>query len=298
MIDGLPLIDAHLHVARLPTLRVALPAWAPDFGRASDFSSLYDPDGAVVPERFDAYMDQEGVDVALLMTEHSPRVTGIQPPEDLAGLLAHNPRRFRLVANLNPHLHHPLLGELERQLALGAAAVKLHPVHGAFPPTHGVLYLVYQRCAELGVPVVFHCGTSVFPGAVNRYGDPALIDEVIAGVPDLTVVLAHGGRGWWYEAAAFLAQTHERVWIELSGLPPQRLPAYYARPGLRRLAAKFIFGSDWPGAPGIAENARAVLKVLDGAGADAATLAGVLAGNAARVYRGLADPDHPATRVP
>ena len=34
----------------------------------------------------------------------------------------------------------------------------------------------------------------------------------------LEVVLAHGGRGWWYDAAAFMALSSERVWIELSGL--------------------------------------------------------------------------------
>jgi uncharacterized protein len=225
--------------------------------------------------------------VALLMSEYSPRVTGIQPVEDLLPLLEHNPRRFRLIANLNPHLHHPIADELERQLALGAVAVKLHPVHGGFSPSEGPLYLVYRRCAELGVPVVFHCGTSTFPGAVNRYGDPAPIDEVLQHVPDLKVVLAHGGRGWWYEAAAFLALARENVWIELSGLPPPRLPDYYARAGLRRLARKFIFGSDWPGVPGIAANARAVAK-LD---IDEEDLPGVLAGNAHKVYRGLDRPE-------
>jgi len=34
-------------------------------------------------DRFDAYLEAEGVDVALLMSEYSPRVTGIQPVEDL-----------------------------------------------------------------------------------------------------------------------------------------------------------------------------------------------------------------------
>ena len=282
MIDGLPLIDAHLHVARLPTLKLPRPTWAP-FADAGVLGELYDEAGAIRPDRFDAFLEAEGVDVALLMSEYSPRVTGIQPVEDLLPLLEHNPHRFRLIANLNPHLHHPIEQELERQLALGAVAVKLHPVHGGFSPTEGELYLVYRRCAELGVPVVFHCGTSTFPGAVNRYGDPTPIDEVLQHVPDLKVVLAHGGRGWWYEAAAFLALARENVWIELSGLPPQRLPDYYARPGLRRLARKFIFGSDWPGVPGIAANARAVAK-LD---IEEQDLPGVLAGNARMVYRGL-----------
>jgi uncharacterized protein len=285
MIDGLPLVDAHLHVARLPTLKLPMPTWAP-FADAAALGELYDQAGTVRPDRFDAYLAGEGVDVALLMSEYSPRVTGIQPVEDLLPLLEHNPRRFRLIANLNPHLHHPIEQELERQLALGAVAVKLHPVHGGFSPTEGVLYLVYRRCAELGVPVVFHCGTSTFPGALNRHGDPGPIDEVLANVPDLKVVLAHGGRGWWYDAAAFLALQRDNVWIELSGLPPGKLPVYYARHDLRRLARKFIFGSDWPGAPGIAANARAVAK-LD---IDEEDLAGVLAGNARKVYRGLDPP--------
>lgn len=280
MIDGYELIDVHLHPARLPTLKVRLPQWAPDFGREASVADLYDEAGAIRPDRFDAYLDGEGVDVALLMSEYSPRVTGIQPIEDLIPLMEHNPRRLKPIAAINPHLHHPILDELERQLALGAVAVKLHPVHGGFSPTEGVLYMVYQRCAELGVPVVFHCGTSVFPGAINRYGDPGLIDEVVGNVPGLTVVLAHGGRGWSYDAAAFLALSNDNVWIELSGLPPQRLGVYYGRHGLRRLARKFIFGSDWPGAPGIAENARAITK-LD---IDPADLPGVLAGNARKVY--------------
>jgi predicted TIM-barrel fold metal-dependent hydrolase len=285
VIDGHQLIDVHLHPARLPTLKPARERWAP-FGGSVPFDDLYDPAGPVRPDRCDAYLAAEGVDVALLMSEYSPRVTGIQPVEDLLPLLEYNPRRFRLIANLNPHLHHPITEELERQLALGAVAVKLHPVHGGFSPTEGVLYLVYQRCAEVGVPVVFHSGTSTFPGAVNRYGDPGPIDQVLNEVPGLTVVLAHGGRGWWYDAAAFLALSHERAWIDLSGLPPQRLPVYYARHDLRRLARKCIFGSDWPGVPGIAANARAVAK-LD---LDEADLAGVLAGNARKVYRGLDPP--------
>jgi uncharacterized protein len=281
MIDGMPVVDAHLHAARLPTLKVSWQQWALAYGRGIPFDDLYDPAGTIRPARFDAYLADEGVDVALLMSEYSPKVTGIQPVEDLLPLLEHNPRRFRLIANLNPHLHHPIAEELERQLALGAVAVKLHPVHGGFSPTEGVLYLVYRRCAELGVPVVFHCGTSTFPGAVNRHGDPGPIDEVLVNVPDLTVVLAHGGRGWWYDAAAFLALARDNVWIELSGLPPRRLPVYYARHDLRRLAPKLIFGSDWPGVPGIAANLRAITK-LD---IDQEDLAGVLGGNARRVYR-------------
>ena len=94
-------------------------------------------------------------------------------------------------------------------------------------------------------------------------------------------MLAHGGRGWWYDAAAFLALSHERVWIELSGLPPSRLPDYYARQNWKRLTQRMIFGTDWPGIPGIAANARAVARLMP----DEDTAAAVLAGHAQRVYQ-------------
>ena len=123
-------------------------------------------------------------------------------------------------------------------------------------------------------------GTSTFPGSTNAYADPVLLDAVLRDFPDLHVVLAHGGRGWWYDAAAFLALSSERVWIELSGLPPSRLRDYYARQNWNRLTRRMIFGTDWPGIPGIAANARAVARLMP----DDDTVAAVLAGNASRVY--------------
>ena len=83
-------------------------------------------------------------------------------------------------------------------------------------------------------------------GAVNRFADPVYVEDVAKDFPELTIVLAHGGRGWWYDAAAFLTLMREHVWIELSGLPPKKLPEYYARHDLERLGRKLIFGTDWP----------------------------------------------------
>lgn len=286
MIDGVPLVDAHVHVAHLARLKVDGRAWGAGFHGDRPFTELYDEAGAIRPDALDAYLGAEGVDVALLMSEYSPRVTGWQQIEDLRPLVEHNPGRFKLVAAVNPHVHHPVRAELDRQLAMGAVALKIHPVHGGFSPTEPALYPAYQRCEDEGIPVVFHCGTSTFAGASNAYADPLLLDGVVRDFPGLTVVLAHGGRGWWYDAAAFLALAHDRVWIELSGLPPRRLPAYYRRHDLHRLAAKFIFGSDWPGVPSIAANARAV-AALD---LPAECLAGVLHGNAGVVYPGLSVP--------
>jgi hypothetical protein len=280
VLDGHRLIDVHLHPAARTGLKVPWDRWVQSFGSPA-LDALYRPDGTVDPAAFDAHLEEQGVDVAIVLAEYSPRVTGTQSVEDMLPLTKHNPARIRFAANVNPHLHHPIDEELERQLDLGAIALKVHPVHGGFPANERALYPAYAICQERGVPVVLHCGTSTFPGAVNRYGDPILLDDVLRDFPRLSVVLAHGGRGWWYDAAAFFALSNPNVWIELSGLPPSRLQTYYQRQSWSRLCRRMIFGTDWPGIPGIAANARAVAALCP----DQETAELVLSGNAAQVYR-------------
>jgi predicted TIM-barrel fold metal-dependent hydrolase len=278
MLDGRPLADVHLHPARLATLKPDWGTWTSGFG-ASVIETVYDG-GVVRPDRFAAMLVAEGVDVALLFAEYSPKATGIQPVEDLLPLIRYDPERMRLVANVNPHLHHPVEDELQRQLDLGAVALKIHPVHAGFRADDRAMYPAYALAQDAGIPLVVHCGTSTFPGSTNAYADPVALDAVLRDFRRLDVVLAHGGRGWWYDAAASLALMNERVWIELSGLPPRRLRQYYARHSWERLTRRMIFGTDWPGVPGIAANARAVAALCP----DEETAGLVLAGNANDVY--------------
>jgi len=286
MIDGLAVVDAHVHVPRLSTVSPAWLEWAAEFGQDSGWREAFGSGGEPVPARLDALLAAEGVDVALLFAEYSPQATGIQPVEDLLPIIAYNPGRFRLVANVNPRLHAPPAAEAERQLDLGAVAVKVHPVHGGFRPDGDDMYPVYEVCAARGVPVIVHTGGSIFPGSQPEAGDPKLVAGVAAGFPGVQFVLAHGGRGRWYADAAAMALDRNNVWLDLAGLPPKRLPDYYAGFDLSVLARKWIFGTDWPGAPGVVGNVRAVAAL----GLPDDTLAAVLAGNAARVYPGLTIP--------
>ncbi|MDQ0378829.1 amidohydrolase family protein [Amycolatopsis thermophila] len=283
MIDGYTVVDAHVHAPRLSTLKPAWLEWAERFSGPHDWRSAYDADGDVVPARLDALFESEGVDRVLLFCEYSPRATGIQPIEDNLPIVARNPARFRLVANVNPYLHHPVATEVERQLDLGAVALKIHPVHGAFSPGDKELYAAYHVCAERGVPVIIHSGTSSFPGARASFGNPELMADVVEDFPSVQFVFAHGGRGWWYDVAAFLALARDNVWLDLSGLPPKKLPEYYARFDFVRLAGRFVFGTDWPGVPGTRRNVRALIEL----GLPDPVVRDVLSGNAAKIYPGL-----------
>jgi hypothetical protein len=286
MIDGLAVVDAHMHVPRLSTVSPAWMEWAAAFGRDSGWRDVFDAAGDPDPARLDALLDAEGTDAALLFAEYSPASTGIQPVEDLLPIIASNPARYRLVANVNPRVHTSPAAEAERQLGLGAVAVKVHPVHGAFRVDRDDMYPVYDLCAERGVPLIVHTGPSIFPGSLAGAGDPKLMDPIAAAYPRVQFVLAHGGRGHWFPDAARMALARDNVWLELAGLPPKRLPDYYAGFDLPALARKWIFGTDWPGVPGVARNVRAVAAL----GLPDDTLAAVLAGNAHHIFPTLAVP--------
>lgn len=282
MIDGRTIIDAHVHAPVLSTLRAPWLAWADEFSRDHRWRDAYRGD-TPDPAALDTLLAGEGVDHALLFCEYSPRATGIQAIDDVVPIARFNPGRFSLAANLNPHLHFPLVDELVRQLTLGAVALKLHSVHGRFDPGDKELYPVYARCSDLGIPVIVHSGISSFPGAQTSCGNPELLLDVIDYFPDLQIVFAHGGRGWWYDVAAVVAQTKSNVWLDLAGLPPKKLPEYFRRFDLARLAQKMLFATDWPGVPGIRHNAEALM----GLGLPEDILTGVLSGHARRIFSRL-----------
>jgi predicted TIM-barrel fold metal-dependent hydrolase len=275
------IVDAHVHVARLPALKLPWELWTGPAADAASAASTYDDQGTVIPAALDELFAGQGVDKVMLFCEYSPRVTGIQAIEDMLPIVEHNPGRFRIVGNVNPHLHYPVEVEVRRQLDLGAVALKVHPVHGNFAPNDRELYPAYAECQARGVPVITHTGPSSFPGASAKFGDPVLMDDVLRDFPDLTVVLAHGGRGWSYEAAGFMALARPNVWLDIAGLPPRKLPEYFSAFDLERIGQKWIFGTDWPGIPGVARNLDGVRAL----GLKPETLAGVLGGNAERVYR-------------
>lgn len=272
-------IDAHVHIASRSGAKLGKEEWSGGFDHPL-LSQMYDDQGQVRPAPVADFLRSEGVQRAHLFCEYSPRVTGMQIIEEMLPCLRYDPDLFRVIANVNPHLHFPMVDELNRQLDLGAIGLKLHPVHAGFRMDAAELYPVYSRCAEVGVPIVVHAGTSNFPGARNVYASLDHLVDVVRDFPTVHWSLAHGGRGWSYDQAAFLASTYDNVWIDIGGLPPAKLPVYFSRHNFQRLATRFIFGSDWPGMPGIAKNIAAVQAF----GLPDEVTARILAGNAERIY--------------
>lgn len=241
--------DCHVHINPLWEMR-------PDAVR---LLSQVDPSTARYlsePKEFLAYLDRSGVDRAVLVNYVAPEVIGYTEAANtfVSEYVRADPERLIAVGGIRPD--HP---DPEREIVhlaedLGIRAIKLHPPHQLFRPNAYVegelpgLRALYDACARHRLPVIFHTGTSVFPRARNRFADPIFVDDIALDFPDLTIVLAHGGRPVWMETAMFLTRRFPNVWLEVSGMPPARLLEYF--PHLARFAEKVLFGTDWPG-PGV-----------------------------------------------
>jgi predicted TIM-barrel fold metal-dependent hydrolase len=222
-------------------------------------------DAIVHPEVLPGFLTENHVDYAVALAEVNPIATGIAD-NDYAGEFckqanAHAEQNggTKLIpfCSINPMYTADLPGELERCYhELGFRGMKLYPTYQHFYTNDARVYPLYSKAEELGIPILIHTGSSIFKGARMKYGDPLFLDDVAIDFPKLNLVMAHGGRGFWYDRAFFLCKLHPNLFIDIAGLPPKRLLDYY--PEFERLAHKYVFGSDWPGVASIAENIAGV----------------------------------------
>ena len=200
-------------------------------------------------------MDQAGVWRVGLVNYPSPDIMGFtNTTNDFAARYASaDPQRLLPYGGVHPRFTTDPAGDVDRLLGLGIRLLKIHPNHQAFPAnayTQGLdaLAAIYRRCEARGLPVMVHTGTSIFPGARSKWGNPMELDDVAIDFPDLPLVMAHGGRPLYMDEAFFILRRHRQVRLDVSGIPPLKLLDYFPR--LSEIADRVLWGTDWP-SPGV-----------------------------------------------
>ena len=212
------------------------------------------------PKAFLGYLDRCGVDRAVLINYVAPEVLGFtaEVNQFVADYVKEDPKRLIPCGSVHPRHTSNILADVEHILRLGIRMIKIHPPHQLLSPNDYLsgmkeLEIIYRAAEGNGIPVMFHTGTSVFPGARNKYGHPIYVDDVAVDFPKLKILLAHGGRPLWMDTAFFLIRRHPNVYLDISGIPPKTLLKYFPR--VEEIASKTLFGTDWPG-PGVPDIQR------------------------------------------
>jgi predicted TIM-barrel fold metal-dependent hydrolase len=262
---GGPVTDVHVHIQPRAMIRPAvLEAFRRGCRDAAAAEPCFDSPAALL-----RYMDGAGVARMVLVNYEAPDVMGFtKETNDWAiDYCRAAPDRLLPCVGINPRFERDVAGEARRLVDRGARMFKVHGPHmllraNAYLDEHPMLAELYRVAAGAAVPVMFHTGTSVFRGARVKFGDPLELDDLGVDFPDLTVILAHGGRPFWTEESWFLLRRFSRFHLDLSGIPPARIPEWFPRLG--EIADRVLFGTDWPspGIPPVAQN-LASIRALD-----------------------------------
>ena len=245
--------DCHVHIQPIemfkPAALEAMKKKRPNWEQIIELSRS--------PKAFLKHLDEIGIDRAVLINYVAPELIGFTPEVNqfVAEYCKEDPKRLIPCGSMDPRHTSNAQRDMEQIVRLGIRMIKVHPPHQLLFPNdylNGVkeLEVIYRVAEQNGIPVMIHTGTSIFPGARNKYGDPIYVDDVAVDFPQLKILLAHGGRPLWMHTAFFLVRRHPNVYLDISGIPPKTLLKYFPR--LEEIAAKTLFGTDWPG-PGVPE---------------------------------------------
>ncbi|RKX65231.1 hypothetical protein DRP44_06775 [candidate division TA06 bacterium] len=125
--------------------------------------------------------------------------------------------------------------------------LKLHPRLQDFDLKDPRLIPIFQKCAELKIPVV----VDAFPGInlSNNESIPVLIGRIASTVPDVNIIIAHAG-GYKILDTLFVAKSYENIYLDIS-----YTPFYFQGSSIERDikfvikkigANRCIYGSDHP----------------------------------------------------
>ena len=251
--------DCHIHIEPYQMLKPA--AMELMRKKRSNFAEL--EEYSREPKKFLTYLDGAGIDRAALINYPAQETLGFNNDvnEWIVNYCKADPKRLLACGGVHPRFSKDVAGDVERLIGSGIRLIKVHPPHQLLFPNAYLsdckpLADLYRIAEAEGIPVMIHTGTSIFPDARSKFGNPIYLDDVAIDFPRLKIVMAHGGRPLWMETAFFLIRRHKNMFLDISGIPPKTLLEYFPR--LEEIAGKTLFGTDWPGpgVPDVGQNLR------------------------------------------
>lgn len=231
------IIDYHSHFFQ--------PEWFGDRLLAEWEAAGYPPFPRTTMEQFEEAMAT--VDRAIVFGL-TATVMGVRTPhEPVAELVRRNPTKFIGFMALDP-ADPGAVEEMEYCSGqLGLKGIKVYPAMAHIDVGDRRWAPFFARAQQLGLPILFHFGASPFPGALLKYSQPLLVDELAASFPELHVIIAHLGHPWQRETILMLRK-HRNVYSDISGLWKRPWEGYNALVRCQEwgVTHKLLFGSDFP----------------------------------------------------
>ncbi len=245
------IVDVHTHASRF---KDAVPAgmesvnamWRPDQARTNkptwkEYIEAMEPVDRAIVFNIAADPREEIIDDGGLKYEMTAA------NNDTAALVRAYPEK--LIGFMSVHPHHPkVMEEMERATQdLGLRGIKVGPNYQNFDPLGEEALRVFKRAEELGLPVLFHQGTSPVQFADLDFAHPRHIDRLATACPNLKMILAHLAHPWQVDCCVVIRK-HPNVYADISAQFYRPWAYYNAFRAVTEwnVFHKCLFGSDFP----------------------------------------------------
>ncbi len=188
----------------------------------------------------------ECVDASVVLGYRADRLGARIPNELVAEFVAAEPGRRIGVAGIDPTAP-DAIDQLEAAVGLGLTGVSVSPVCQGFQPAGTAGMRLYERCAELGMPVFVTMQEPLVAQAELHFARPAAWDEVARAFPRLPIVIGQLGYPFVDETLLLIGK-HERVYADISCVASRRWHLYQAllTAVCQGVMGKLLFGSGYP----------------------------------------------------
>ena len=233
------IIDCHTHFWRYPG------ELTEELARETFIMRQQEVDLDITPEMHAAAVAK--VDRAIVFGLRAPLTGFFTVNDTVAEYIRTDPKKLIGFAAICP-TEDNALAEVDRAVQeLGLRGLKMAPIYGGWDPVDPRALKIFARAEELGLPIMFHQGTTYPRKAPLKYANPVLLEDIALRFPDLKMIIAHIGHPWEAEAIV-LIRKQPNVFADISALfyrPWQyynslRLAVEYG------VADKLLFGTDYP----------------------------------------------------
>lgn len=184
-------------------------------------------------------MDRFGIDVGLVS------LSAARPAAERA--LTEHPDRFVASWTMDPNRGmdgiRELVAEHERW-NIRAVSLFPHGVNPQVPIDAALMYPIYAKCVELGLPVFVTVGIAG-PRVPSKCQHVELLDQVLYDFPDLVMVMRHGAEPW-VDLAVKLMLKWPNLYYSTSAFAPRYYPKAIVDYANTRGADKIIYGGYFP----------------------------------------------------
>lgn len=178
------------------------------------------------------------------------KATGIWVPNEvIADYVRQHPDKLQGWASVDPNEPDCLEQLVYCVEELGLRGLKLGPVYQHFDPEDRQHWPLFAKCQELGLPIMWHQGTTFPSRARLKWGLPLQLEDIAMDFPDLKMIVAHLGHPW-EEDLIVLIRKCPNVYADISAVHyrPWRYWQAMVTAMEYGVTSKLLLASDFPSA--------------------------------------------------